>query len=201
MTSPRSNDSQIAGHSELCLSRPAIGAALFLCCAVIFSSGCARRTAQAAAPPAPAPKPVAAPAKEQPSDNSPPVNKVPPPANATLPLPEASTVPPKPPPAAHKPSSDSPTPTRPPAPQISPQFSPDDQAAYERKTNENIAGAQKNLEQASGRKLNASQTDLVEKIRGFLEQAREAMRESDWTRAQNLSQKAYLLSLELINSP
>jgi len=34
----------------------------------------------------------------------------------------------------------------------------------------------------------------------FLDQAHDAMKEADLARAQNLSQKAYLLSVELVNS-
>lgn len=79
-------------------------------------------------------------------------------------------------------------------------MSADDQAAYERKTNENIESAQKNLQTANGRTLTAGQSDLVEKIKGFLTQSREAISASDWARASNLSQKAYLLSVELVNS-
>jgi len=41
----------------------------------------------------------------------------------------------------------------------------------------------------------------VEKIRGFLGQAREAMRDGDWLRARNLAHKAEVLSAELANSP
>lgn len=96
-------------------------------------------------------------------------------------------------------SEDAPA-ARPPTPQISPELSPDSQAALERKTNENISGAEKNLRQAQGRILNATQTDLAEKIHAFLDQAREATRVPDWPRAQSLSQKAYLLSVELANS-
>lgn len=41
---------------------------------------------------------------------------------------------------------------------------------------------------------------MVDKIRGFLEQAQDAIRTSDWSRAKNLSQKAYLLSIELVKT-
>lgn len=93
-----------------------------------------------------------------------------------------------------------PVPERPPAPLISPQLSPDDQAALERKTNEKIAAAEKNLKRAYGHELNAAQHDLVEKINTFLGQSREALRAADWTRAYNLAQKAYLLSVDLASS-
>ena len=90
--------------------------------------------------------------------------------------------------------------TRPAAPQISPQLSAGDQATYQRKTNEDVATAEKNLQEASGKQLNAGQQDLVEKIRSFLAQSRDASKGGDWARAQNLSQKARLLSIELMNS-
>jgi hypothetical protein len=91
-------------------------------------------------------------------------------------------------------------PTRPPAPQISPQLSADDQASYERKTSDDTSVAEKNLAQANGKQLNAGQQDLEEKIRSFLAQSRDASKSGDWARAQNLSQKARLLSVELVNS-
>jgi hypothetical protein len=179
---------------------------LLACGLAILSSGCTHRTVHAANPAAnvPAAKPIPAPTQTetQPPATPPPVTTAPPPSDVNLPgagIPTES-VPPKPAPPPHKQSNDNAAATRPPAPQISPQLSPSDQAAFEQKTNENIATAEKNLGQASGRSLNPAQNDLVEKIRGFLAQAREAVSQSDWTRAQNLSQKAYLLSVELINS-
>lgn len=48
--------------------------------------------------------------------------------------------------------------------------------------------------------MSAAQKDLVEKISSFLEQSRDAVKTGDWTRAQNLAQKARLLSLELVSS-
>ena len=89
---------------------------------------------------------------------------------------------------------------RPVVPQISPQLSPGDQASYQRKTNEDVVTAERNLQEASGKQLNAGQQDLIEKIRSFLAQSREASKGGDWARAQNLSQKARLLSIELMNS-
>ena len=86
------------------------------------------------------------------------------------------------------------------APQISPQISPGDQAAYERKTNDDVSVTQKNLDMARGKQLSAAQRDLIEKIRSFVSQSRDASKDGDWARAQNLAQKARLLSAELINS-
>lgn len=91
-------------------------------------------------------------------------------------------------------------PARPPAPQISPQLSPGDQASYERRTAEDVSVAEKNLQSAQGKQLNAAQQDLVDKIRSFLAQSRDASKGGDWARAQNLAQKARLLSVELVNS-
>ena len=68
------------------------------------------------------------------------------------------------------------------------------------KTTDDIAAAEANLQRASGRQLNAAQQDLVEKIRSFFWQSRDAGKGGDWVRAQNLSQKARLLSAELIDS-
>lgn len=86
------------------------------------------------------------------------------------------------------------------APQISPQISPGDQAAYERRTNDDVSVTQKNLDMAKGKQLSAAQRDLIEKIRSFVSQSRDASKDGDWARAQNLAQKARLLSAELINS-
>ena len=99
-----------------------------------------------------------------------------------------------------KPAADSLPAAHPAAPVISPQISAGDQAAYEHRINENINTAERNLKQASAHQFNATQKDMAEKIRGFIDQAQEAMQASDWTRAQNLSQKAQVLSGELVNS-
>ncbi|HKF52184.1 MAG TPA: hypothetical protein VKB26_07715, partial [Candidatus Acidoferrales bacterium] len=59
---------------------------------------------------------------------------------------------------------------------------------------------QQNLHHADGHDLNATQKDMVDKIRGFLDQAQQAIQTADWERAKNLSQKAYLLSLDLLKT-
>ena len=48
--------------------------------------------------------------------------------------------------------------------------------------------------------MNATQNDLIEKVRDFLGQAHEAIRSSDWVRAENLAHKAQILSNELAKS-
>ena len=115
------------------------------------------------------------------------------------------TIPPPKPAAPKRPSdqpaeSESEQPAHPPAPQISPQLSPSDQATYQRKTVDDTTAAEKNLQETSGKQLNAAQLDLVGKIRSFLSQSHDASKDGDWARAQNLAQKARLLSDELINS-
>jgi hypothetical protein len=97
-------------------------------------------------------------------------------------------------------ASDTPAPPKPSVPVISPQVSPGDQAAYVRRINENISTAERNLQQASTHNLDATQKDMAEKIRSFVDQAKEAMQASDWTRAQNLAQKAQVLSAELVGT-
>jgi outer membrane biosynthesis protein TonB len=84
--------------------------------------------------------------------------------------------------------------------QIAPQLSAKAQAAAVRITTDDIRLAERNLQVAYGRQLNAAQNDLVEKIAGFLAQAHEAIRAGDWVRAQNLAQKAQVLSVELVKS-
>ena len=84
--------------------------------------------------------------------------------------------------------------------QIAPELSAKDQAAAVRTTTDDIRVAERNLQVAYGRQLSASQNDLVGKIAGFLAQAHEAIRTGDWVRAQNLAQKAQVLSVQLIKS-
>ena len=85
-------------------------------------------------------------------------------------------------------------------PGIAPEF--DTQEAQEAKADaqRSLEQMEKNLSLSSGRSLNASQQDLVSKMRGFADNAREAMRTGDWVRAKNLSKKAEVLSEELADS-
>jgi outer membrane biosynthesis protein TonB len=123
------------------------------------------------------------------------------PSLAAIAKPKVPPAPPKPTteqPAASEPAADSAS--HAPVPQISPQLSPADQQNYERKMNDDISAAEKGLQQTNNRQLNAYQQDLVEKIRSFLDQSRDAGKSGDWVRAQNLAQKARLLSNDLVNS-
>lgn len=188
-----------------------IAMALLTCTISFASVGCAKKTVHAAAPVAAAPAPAAAerPMNTAPdTDASPPTEVVEaPPALPTTaaPPPAPVTISPPKPAAPRRPTEDQPDteaeqPAHPPAPQISPQLSPTDQATYQRKTVDDAAVAEKNLQETSGKQLNAAQMDLVGKIRSFLSQSRDASKDGDWVRAQNLAQKARLLSDELVQS-
>lgn len=87
-----------------------------------------------------------------------------------------------------------------PEPQIAPEVSSAEMNAARADTQRNLDATEKNLSAALGRTLNASQQDLISKVRGFAENAREAMRNGDWVRAKNFSKKAEVLSEELADS-
>jgi hypothetical protein len=114
------------------------------------------------------------------------------------PMPTKRSSPPRPRPATIEASE--PSPPKPAAPLISPSLSASDLAAAKKTTTANITTAEKNLQQVNGKQLSASQKDLTEKIRGFLEQSHEAILADDWVRAQNLAEKARVLSTELVKS-
>ena len=86
------------------------------------------------------------------------------------------------------------------APVIAPQLSVAEASAAQEQTRMSLNIAEHNLARARGRSFTSMQADLVEKVRGFTDQAREAGREADWVRARNLAEKAQLLSEELIRS-
>lgn len=85
-------------------------------------------------------------------------------------------------------------------PVIAPELTVQEVNAAMAETQRNLDQMEKNLTLARGRTLNASQEDLISKVRGFAESAREAMRNGDWARAKNLSKKAQVLSEELAAS-
>lgn len=178
---------------------------LFVCGAIgLASAGCFEKKLHAQPsfdadsrpiiPPRPNPSP-------DPSDNAPPdLEMVAPPPVA---FPVAKNAPPRPRSTATQPTTDSemePEPVRPSPPQLQPRLSAQEQIAAEHQTNESIQAAERNLQAALGRQLNPTQSDLVGKIRTFLGQAREAIRDGDWLRALNLAKKAQVLSAELVSS-
>jgi len=189
-------------------------AALLVCGLSFAVTGCEQKTVKASPPVAAAPMP-------QPTDSKPltniapdtaatppkvvevPPSTPPPTSTDTLPVTPARTKPAPPPrKQAAEPVAETPAeqPARAPAIQISPQLSPNDQASYAHKTDDDINVAEKNLQQVNDKQLSAAQHDLVEKIRSFLSQSHDASKAGDWARAQNLAQKARLLSVELVDS-
>lgn len=85
-------------------------------------------------------------------------------------------------------------------PLIAPQLTPQESAVAQQQTGQSLSIAEKNLESARGKSLNAAQSDLVSKIRGFVKDAREAVQIADWSRARSLAKKAQVLSEELAGS-
>jgi len=175
---------------------------VLLCLAAAGLSGC-RRNIVRAAPPS-----VATPPDTEPFPQPAVVTQQPPPAAPAEPPDVKSPAQPVPsvgeqprPRAPVEAEVAAPKPEPEPEPiQIAPQLSAKDQAAAVRTTTDDIRVAERNLQVAYGRQLNASQNDLVGKIAGFLAQAHEAIRTGDWVRAQNLAQKAQVLSAELLKS-
>jgi hypothetical protein len=83
---------------------------------------------------------------------------------------------------------------------IAPQLTPQESVLARQQTNQSLRIAERNLESARGKNLNAAQSDLVSKIRGFIKDAREAAQIADWSRARSLANKAQVLSEELASS-
>jgi hypothetical protein len=164
-------------------------------------AGCAgKRIVRAAPPSVSAPPPAEAapmPAPEAP----PPVATTEEPA-PEVPSPPIAATPPKRPTAPKRPPAETAevTPPKAEAPQLSPQLSEHDLQATRTNTTRSITTAEQNLQQANGRQLSPAQKDLTEKIKGFLSQSHEAIRADDWVRAQNLAEKARVLSAELVKS-
>ena len=98
---------------------------------------------------------------------------------------------------APPPAAEPAKPGKEPEPGITPEFSARELEAAKVETQRSLAAMEKNLTQASGRTLNPTQQDLISKVRGFADNAREAMKTGDWVRAKNLSKKAEVLSQEL----
>jgi hypothetical protein len=186
--------------------------ALFVGGLALAVGGCAHNDIHAAAPVA-APPTLSLSDTQRPMNTAPDTDAMPPIEISPTPpsVAAASTPPPvfpaaKPAPVPRKPAEQpaieaaAEPPARAPAPQISPQLSPGDQASYERKTKEDIAVAEKNVQSLNGKRLSAAQRDMADKIRSFLADSRDASKIGDWARAQNLALKARLISVELVSS-
>jgi outer membrane biosynthesis protein TonB len=173
-----------------------------LCAVTAAMAGCAGKHIVRAAPPS-----VSTPPPDETSPMPPP--ETPPPVSTTeepapeVPSPAPPPAPGKRPAAPRRPASTEtadPTPAKPAPPQISPQLTPKDLEATKKNTTASIMTAEHNLQFANGKQLSAAQKDLTEKIKGFLSQSHEAIMADDWVRAQNLAEKARVLSAELVKS-
>jgi hypothetical protein len=85
-------------------------------------------------------------------------------------------------------------------PVIAAQMTAEEAAAAQLETNAGLGEAEKNLASMNGSKLNSVQADMASKIRGFIEDARQAAKGGDWSRARSLAKKAQVLSEELVKT-
>jgi hypothetical protein len=178
---------------------------LLICGAAPIWAGCGRNIVRAASPsvvPAPPVEPRPANSSASgPAAEAIPAPEIPQPAPELIPPPAADPAPPprpRPATAATPPESPAPNPVL--APQITPALTAADQTRLSRLATDQIRVAERNLQAATGRRLNSVQDDLFQKVQGFLSQAHEAIRANDWVRAQNLAEKAQVLSAELVKS-
>ena len=107
------------------------------------------------------------------------------------------------PPRPRVPPAPVPEPSRPEKskePIILPEVSTEEMIAAKNESQQSLDIAEHNLSLASGKSLNTMQQDLVSKVRGFSDNAREAIKSGDWARAKNLSKKAEVLSAQLASS-
>lgn len=184
------------------LALSALGSIAVAASLSFFCSGCVHNKVHAAAPVTVAP---VAPSPVPPQDTTKSPASIPTPVTPAPQNPVPSTPPPglsPKPDNPKRPATSAPPaePDKPAAPQISPQISASDQSQLRQQAGQYVTNAQQNLHHADGRDLNSTQKDMVDKIHGFLDQAQQAIQTSDWERAKNLSQKAYLLSLDLLKT-
>ncbi len=90
-----------------------------------------------------------------------------------------------------------PTAEKPREPMIVPELSAGESEAAKADAHASLQVAERNLESTKGKALTAAQADLASKVRGFIEGAREAMKDSDWELAKTMAKKAEVLSREL----
>jgi hypothetical protein len=82
-------------------------------------------------------------------------------------------------------------------PIILPDLTADKLNAAKAETQQSLDAAESKLGQTQGKQLNATQEDVASKVRGFMESAREAMKNGDWERAKNQAKKAEVLAMQL----
>lgn len=87
------------------------------------------------------------------------------------------------------------------APVLAPELSLEQETTSRIEANKSLIVAERNLGAALGKTLNSSQADLASKVRGFMDAAREAMKNSDWERAAAVAKKAEVLSEQLVSGP
>jgi hypothetical protein len=87
-----------------------------------------------------------------------------------------------------------------PVPTIAPEVTTEEMVTAKAATQRSLDIAEKGLALVQGKRLNATQADLASKVRGFADNAREAMHSGDWERAKNLAKKAEVLSQQLTAS-
>ncbi|MGB7728707.1 MAG: hypothetical protein WBL50_11790 [Candidatus Acidiferrum sp.] len=85
-------------------------------------------------------------------------------------------------------------------PTITPEVTTEELAEAKTETQQALDVTEKNLSMVQGKKLNPTQEDLASKVRGFADNAKEAVRSGDWVRARSLSKKAEMLSEQLAAS-
>jgi hypothetical protein len=85
-------------------------------------------------------------------------------------------------------------------PIIAPEVTNEEMIAARNESQQSLDIADHNLSLAAGKSLNATQQDLVSKVHGFSDTAREAMKLGDWARAKTLAKKAEVLSVQLVSS-
>jgi hypothetical protein len=107
------------------------------------------------------------------------------------PKPRVAATPPPGPAAAEKPRE----------PIIAPELSDEQMSVAITATEQSLIVAERNLSLTQGKSLDAAQQDLVSKIRGFVDSAREAIKENDWQRARTQAKKAEVLSKEFAPNP
>jgi hypothetical protein len=82
--------------------------------------------------------------------------------------------------------------------QFSPRLSEKQQTDRRQKLSDLLALTDANLQKVAQRQLKVAEEEMVQQIKMYMEQARQASKEEDLQRAENLASKAHLLSNELV---
>jgi hypothetical protein len=190
-------------HARLGVPRPILYLALPPAfAATLLMGGCFARRARPAVPWAAAGQirptlPTRVSTPEIPKDPIPDLQLDLSPPESSLPI--AKNSPPRPR-VSSAPNAESESRGQPDAPIIVPQLSAQESAVLKQEAAQSLEIAERHLAEISGKPLNATQADLASKVRGFIDQSREASRTGDWTQARNLAKKAQVLSEALANS-